>query len=153
MLHRLLELPEATRARYDSRSLRVVFTGGAPLSGPLAIAFMDRYGDILYNFYGATETGLVTLADPSDLRAAPGTIGRAVPGNDIRLLGDGKRDVSPGEVGELYVKSKLVVAGYHDDDEATRSSKVDGWFSVGDLARRDRAGLYFIEGRRRDMII
>src|SRR5690349_5941422 len=114
---------------------------------------MDAFGDVLYNFYGATETGLVTLANPRDLRAAPGTIGKAVPGNDIRLLGEDKRDVESGQVGELFVKSKLLVAGYHQDEEATRSSMVDGYFSVGDLARRDREARYFIEGRTRDMVI
>lgn len=153
MLHRVMELPEETRIRYDARSLRVVFAGGAPLPGPLAIDFMNAFGDILYNFYGATETGLVTLGKPEDLRAAPGTIGRAVPGNDVRLLDDDKREVPAGEVGELYVKNKLLVAGYHKDEEATRSSMVDGYFSVGDLARRDRDGRYFIEGRKRDMVI
>ncbi len=153
MLHRIMELPEETRRRHDTRSLRIVFTGGAPLPGPLGIDFMDAFGDILYEFYGATETGLVTLAKPEDLRAAPGTIGRAVPGNDIRLLDDRGRDVPLGEVGELYVKNKLLVAGYHRDEEATKASMVDGFFSVGDLARRDRDGRYFIEGRKRDMVI
>ena len=153
MLHRIMELPEATRRRYDTRSLRIVFSGGAPLPGPLAIDFMDAFGDVLYNFYGATETGLVTLAKPEDLRAAPGTIGKAVPGNEIRLLDDQGHDVRLGEVGELYVKNKLLVAGYHRDEEATKASMIDGFFSVGDLARRDRDGLYFIEGRKRDMII
>jgi fatty-acyl-CoA synthase len=153
MLHRVLELPEATRQRHDARSLRVVFAGGAPLPGPLAVEFMDAFGDVVFNFYGATETGLVTLATPEDLRAAPGTIGKSVPGNEIRLLDDDKRDVPNGEVGELYVRSKLLVAGYHRDEAATQSSMVDGYFSVGDLARCDRDGHYFIEGRKRDMII
>lgn len=153
MIHRVMELPEETRKKYDVRSLRAVFSGGAPLPGPLAIDFMDAFGDILFNFYGATETGLVTLAKPEDLRAAPGTIGKAIPGNEIRLLDDDKRDVKPGEVGELFVKNKLLVAGYHKDEDATRESMVDGFFSVGDLARRDRDGRYFIEGRKRDMVI
>ena len=153
MLHRVMELPEATRKKYDTRSLRAIFSGGAPLPAPLAIDFMDAFGDIVYNFYGATETGLVTLAKPEDLRAAPGTIGKAVPGNEIRLLDDDKREVKPGEVGELYVKNKLLVAGYHKDEGATKESMIDGFFSVGDLARRDRDGRYFIEGRKRDMVI
>jgi fatty-acyl-CoA synthase len=153
MLHRVLQLPGETRGRYDARSLRVVFSGGAPLPGPLAVDFMDAFGDIVFNFYGATETGLVTLAKPGDLRAAPGTIGKALPGNDIRLLDDDKRDVELGGVGELFVKNKMLVAGYHKDEDATKSSMVDGYFSVGDLARRDRDGRYFIEGRKRDMVI
>ena len=153
MLQRVLDLPAETRSRHDARSLRAVFSGGAPLPAPVALDFMDAFGDILFNFYGATETGLVTLANPRDLRAAPGTIGRAVPGNDIRLLDEEGREVEPGQVGELFVKNKLLVAGYHKDEAATRSSMRDGFFSVGDLARRDRDGRYFIEGRKRDMVI
>jgi fatty-acyl-CoA synthase len=153
MLHRILELGPTVLARYDLRSLRAIFSGGAPLPGPLAFDTMNQLGDILYNFYGATETGLVTLASPTDLRAAPGTIGRVVPGNDVRLLDDAGRDVPEGTVGELYVRNKLLVAGYHNDPGATAASMRDGFFSVGDLARRDGAGRYFIEGRKRDMII
>lgn len=153
MLHRILELPAATRTRYNARSLRVVFTTGAALPGPLANEFMDEFGDVLFNLYGSTETGMVTLAKPVDLRDAPGTIGKAVPGNDIRLVDDSKRDVGPGGVGELFVKNKVLVAGYHKDDQATSDSMLDGYFSVGDLARKDRDGRYFIEGRKRDMVI
>jgi fatty-acyl-CoA synthase len=153
MLHRVLELPAETRARYDARTLRAVFSGGAPLPAPLANDFMDAFGDVLFNFYGATETGLVTLAKPADLRAAPGTIGKALPGNEIRLLGEDRAHVKPGEVGELFVKNKMLVAGYHNDAAATEQSMVEGFFSVGDLARRDVSGHFFIEGRKRDMVI
>jgi fatty-acyl-CoA synthase len=153
MLHRILALPPEALRRFRTDTLRILFAGGAPLPGPLAIEAMDHFGDIVFNFYGATETGLVTLASPQDLRAAPGTIGPAVPGNDIRLLDDAGRDVPAGQVGELYVKNKLLVEGYHRDDAATRDSMRGGYFSVGDLARVDAAGRYFIEGRKRDMII
>ncbi|WP_394847734.1 AMP-binding protein [Pendulispora brunnea] len=153
MLHRVLSLEPELLARYRTRSLRAIICGGAPLPGPLGLRVMDHFGDILFNFYGATETGLVTLANPQDLRAAPGTIGQPIPGNDIRLLDDAGVEVARGEVGELYVKNKLLVAGYHKDDDATAASLRDGFFSVGDLARKDRDGRYFIEGRKRDMII
>jgi fatty-acyl-CoA synthase len=153
MLHRVLALGPEILSKYDTRSLRLIFSGGAPLSGPLAIEAMDYFGDVLFNFYGATETGLVTLAKPADLRAAPWTIGKAVPGNEIRLLDDAGRDVKDGQVGELFARNKMLVAGYHKDDDATKSSMRDGFFSVGDLARRDRDGRYFIEGRKRDMVI
>ncbi|WP_394837224.1 AMP-binding protein [Pendulispora rubella] len=153
MMHRVLSLEPEVFGRYRTRSLRTIICGGAPLPGPLGLRVMDHFGDILFNFYGATETGLVTLANPQDLRAAPGTIGRPIPGNDIRLLDDAGIEVARGEVGELYVKNKLLVAGYHKDDEATAASMREGFFSVGDLARKDRDGRYFIEGRKRDMII
>jgi fatty-acyl-CoA synthase len=153
MLRRVLSLGPAALAARDTRSLRAIFSGSAPLPGPLGLEAMDRFGDILFNFYGATETGLVTLAKPADLRAAPGTIGRVVPGNEVRLLDPQGRDVPAGQVGELYARSTLLVAGYHDDPESTRSSMRDGYFSVGDLARCDAEGRYFLEGRVRDMII
>jgi fatty-acyl-CoA synthase len=153
MLHRVLSLPADVLAKYSARSLRAIFSGGAPLPGPLATQTMDHFGDVLFNFYGATETGIVTLAKPADLRAAPTTIGPAVPGNDIQLLDDAGHEVPVGKVGELYVKNKMLVAGYHKDQAATRDSMRDGYFSVGDLARRDRDGRFFIEGRKRDMVI
>ncbi|HSO31905.1 MAG TPA: AMP-binding protein [Labilithrix sp.] len=153
MLHRVMDLPADVRKKYDARTLRAVFSGGAPLPAAVASDFMDMFGDVLFNFYGATETGLVTLAKPADLRAAPGTIGKALPTNDIRLMGDDGREVTEGAVGELYVKNKMLVSGYHEDEEATKQSMRGGFFSVGDLARRDASGHYFIEGRKRDMVI
>lgn len=152
MISRIMEMPEAERRKYSARTLRVVFTGGAPLPASLGIQFMDAFGDILFNFYGATETGLVTLASPADLRAAPGCIGPAIPGNEIKLFADDGNEIQEG-VGELFVKNKLLVEGYHNDESATRASMRDGFFSVGDLARRDSEGRYFIEGRKRDMVI
>jgi len=153
MLHRVLALGPEVLRKYDTRTLRAIFSGGAPLPGPLAIQAMDHFGDVLFSYYGATETGLVTLAKPADLRAAPGTIGKVVPGNEIRLLDEAGRAAPAGQVGELYTRNKMLVAGYHNDPDSTHASMKDGFFSVGDLARIDRDGRYFIEGRKRDMII
>jgi fatty-acyl-CoA synthase len=153
MIHRVAELGPKVLAQYDTSSLKCIFSGGAPLTGQLAREAMDVIGDKIWNFYGATETGLVTCAGPEDLRASPGTIGRAVPGNEIRLLDDDGREVAEGAVGELYVRSPALVEGYHADQEATARSMREGFFSVGDLARRDARGCFHIEGRKRDMII
>ena len=153
MLQRLVALgPEAIRSR-RTRSLRAIICGGAQLPGQLAVDAMNLLGDVVYNFYGATELGIVTLASPADLRAAIGTIGHIVPGNDVMLLDDQKNPVKDGDVGELYVKNAMLVAGYHGNPDAMRESMHGGYFSVGDLARRDGDGRYFIEGRKRDMVI
>ncbi len=153
MLHRLLALGRDTIRRYDTRSLRALFCTSAPLPGPDSDAAMQIFGDVVYNLYGSTETGIVTLAKPEDLEASPGTIGRPVAGNEIRLLDDHGREVRDGEVGELFTRNAMLVAGYHGDEAATRGSMRDGFFSVGDLARRDANGCYHLEGRKRDMII
>jgi fatty-acyl-CoA synthase len=153
MLHRLVELAPEEIRRHDTSSLKALVSGGAPLPAPLADTVMRLLGDRLYNFYGATETGIVTLAHPEDLHAAPGTIGRAVPGQTVRLLDDQGRLCRAGEIGELYASSAMLIEGYHEDETSTRASLRDGFFSVGDLARQDERGYFFIEGRKRDMII
>lgn len=153
MLHRVLELGEARIRAYDTSSLTAIVAGGAPLPPALAADVMRVFGDRLYNIYGATETGIVTVAGPEDLRASPGTIGRPVPGTQIAIVGEDRRRCAEGEIGELYVKSPLLVSGYHNDPDATRESTLEGYFSVGDLARRDARGCYHIEGRKREMII
>jgi fatty-acyl-CoA synthase len=152
MLHRMLQVPAATRDARDTRSLRAILSGGAPLSGTLARAVCEELGHVLYNFYGATETGINTVATPDELLRAPGTIGHAVGGNEIRILDDEGRVVPDGATGELFVKNSMLVR-YHRDDAATRASMREGFFSVGDLAHRDQFGLFHIDGRKRDMLI
>src|SRR5581483_4851585 len=108
MLHRVLALPRTVLDRYHTASLRIVLCGGAQLSPELARRAIDRFGPVLYNFYGATETGIVTVATPADLCELPGTIGRALHGVSIRLLDDDGREVPAGTVGELYARSSML---------------------------------------------
>jgi len=93
MLQRILEIPEQTRRRYDTSSLRVIVCSGSRLSADLARSVMDAFGDILYNFYGSTETGWATVAGPSDLRTAPGTVGRPPEGTRVAILDDQGRTI------------------------------------------------------------
>jgi fatty-acyl-CoA synthase len=153
MIVRIANLPADTLASHDTRSLRWVMSAAAPLSTEAARRFMAQFGPVLWNFYGATETGLVTLAGPGDHLARPGTIGRALRGNEIRLLDDAGREVPDGQIGELYARNSMLISGYHKNAEATRSSQRDGLFSVGDLARRDADGYYYLESRKHDMVI
>ena len=152
MLHRILQLPPELRQRHDLRSLRAILSGGAPLNGTLARDVCHELGHVLYNFYGATETGINTIATPDELLRSPGTIGHVVGGNDIRILDEQGRPVPDGTTGELFVKNGMLVR-YHGDEDATRSSMRDGYFSVGDLAHFDAHGLLHIDGRKRDMLI
>jgi len=153
MLVRIGNLPAQTIARYDTTSLRWVMSGAAPLTTEAARRFMARFGPILWNFYGATETGLVTLAGPADHLSRPGTIGRALRGNEIRLLDDAGAEVPRGAVGELFARNTTLISGYHNNDEATQSSLRDGFFSVGDMGRVDPDGYYYLESRKHDMVI
>jgi fatty-acyl-CoA synthase len=153
MLVRTTGLPADAIARHDTSSLRWVMSGAAPLSTDAARRFMERFGPVLWNFYGSTETGLVTLAGPGDHVARPGTIGRALRGNDIRLLDDAGHDVAVGQVGELYVRNSTMFSGYHGNDDATAEAHRAGFASVGDMGRVDSDGYYFLESRKHDMVI
>jgi fatty-acyl-CoA synthase len=153
MIVRIANLPAASLDRVHTSSLRWVMSVAAPLSTDAARRFMARFGPILWNFYGATETGLVTLAGPGDHLSRPGTIGRALRGNEIRLVDDAGHDVPIGQVGELYVRNSMIISGYHKNDDAMRSAQRDGSFSVGDLGRRDADGYYYLESRKHDMVI
>jgi fatty-acyl-CoA synthase len=128
-------------------------SGAAPLSTETARRFQAAFGRMLWNFYGATETGLVTLAGPADHVAHPGTVGRALAGNELRILDENGREVPRGQVGELYVRNAMLIAGYHRDEAATRGAMRDGFFSVGDLARIDESGHVYLPSRVHDMVI
>jgi fatty-acyl-CoA synthase len=153
MLVRITNLPAEARAAHATASLRWVMSVAAPLSTEAARRFMAQFGPVLWNFYGATETGLVTLAGPGDHVTRPGTIGRALRGNEIRLLDEAGHEVPVGAIGELFVRNEMLISGYHNNAEATRESQRDGLFSVGDLARRDADGYYYLESRKHDMVI
>lgn len=153
MLRRLVDLPAQRRSVRDTSSLRWVLSGAAALSTDTAVRFQDAFGPILYNFYGSTETGLVTLAEPEHHGRYPGTIGRLLYGNELRLLDDDGNQVPTGEVGELYVKNGTLMTGYHGNREATDAANRDGFFTVGDMARVDGEGFYYLASRKRDMVI
>ena len=79
-------------------------------------AFMDRFGDVVYNSYNATEAGLISTATPADLRVAPDTAGRPVVGTDVRILDDDLHPVPRGEVGRIAVLSDSQFEGYTSGD-------------------------------------
>lgn len=150
MLQRILALPEEVRRAHEVSSLRTVFAGAAPLAPAVSEAFMDEYGELLFNLYGSTEVGVGAIATPADLRAAPGTIGRPPEGVPVRVLGGGGEPVPPGSVGRLFVGGRLNFAGYSGG--GTKES-VNGLMNTGDLAHFDREGRLFVDGRQDDMIV
>jgi acyl-CoA synthetase (AMP-forming)/AMP-acid ligase II len=150
LLHRLLDEQEA-RPR-DTSSLRAIFLGAAPCPYPLKVRGEKVLGQVLWEFYGATETGINTVLRPEDQLRKPGSCGQAVPGQEIRLVDAQGHDVPEGEPGELMVRNTWL-AEYYNRPDATKGCTHDGFFSVGDVAYRDAEGYYFICDRRIDMII
>jgi acyl-CoA synthetase (AMP-forming)/AMP-acid ligase II len=150
MLMRMIELPTEVRARHDTSSLRFVPLSGSALPGDLATRFMDAFGNVIYNLYGSTEVGSVSVATPADLRAAPTTAGRPPRGTLIRLLDDDDRDVPAGTSGRIFVRGPLSFSGYTDGGQ---KNVVDGYMHTGDTGHLDHDGLLFVDGRDDEMIV
>ncbi len=150
MMQRMLELPEATRRRYDTSSLGVVAVSGSALPGELSNKFMDAFGDVVYNLYGSTEVAYATVASPKDLREAPGTAGHLLLGTTIKLVDPGGHEVAKGEVGRIFVGNPLLFTGYTGGEDKDRLGDL---VASGDLGRFDAQGRLFIEGRDDEMIV
>jgi acyl-CoA synthetase (AMP-forming)/AMP-acid ligase II len=150
MLQRILELPARRLRMFDTSSLRIVVCGGAQLPGELAERFMERFGDVLYNVYGSTETALATVAAPRDLHAAPGTAGRPVPGTTVTIVDSDGRPAHTGVTGRVFVGSSFGFDGY---TSGGGKEQIGSLISAGDLGHFDRWGRLFIDGREDDMIV
>jgi acyl-CoA synthetase (AMP-forming)/AMP-acid ligase II len=150
MLQRILQLPEETLAEYRLPSLRITAISGSALPGDLALGWMDRFGDNVYNLYGSTEVSWATVATPEDLRAAPGTAGLPPRGTVIKLYDEAGREVPRGEVGRIFVGNEMAFEGYTGGGG---KEVIDGLFSSGDVGHLDPAGRLFIDGRDDEMIV
>lgn len=142
---------EQARCRRDVSSLRRVLSGGDTVPVALQERFQKLFGVQAFEGYGLTETVPVTLNRSGASRT--GSIGRAVSGIHVRLISVDGRDVAPGEIGEIVVRSLANCTGYWDDPIATAGLFVDGWLRTGDLALRDGDGYYWFKGRLKQLII
>jgi acyl-CoA synthetase (AMP-forming)/AMP-acid ligase II len=150
MIQRILTLPEETLGKYGLPSLRITSLSGSALPGELAIAWMDRFGDNVYNLYGSTEVSFATIATPDDLRAAPGTAGKPPRGTTICLFDENGDEVPQGQVGRIFVGNQMAFEGYTGGGG---KEMIDGLYSSGDVGHIDPNGRLFIDGRDDEMIV
>ncbi|WP_348732871.1 acyl-CoA ligase FadD12 [uncultured Mycolicibacterium sp.] len=150
MFDRIMELPDDVRNRYSARSLRFATASGSRMRPDVVTAFMDQFGDVIYNNYNATEAGMIATATPADLRAAPDTAGRPADGTELRILDGDHREVGDGEVGQIFVRSSTLFDGYTSG--ATKEFH-EGFMASGDMGYLDAAGRLFVVGRDDEMIV
>ena len=151
----MLGLPASVKAQYDVSAVEKLMISSAPAREETKLAIMDffRNGQ-LYELYGSTEAGWVTLLRPEEQIDRLGSVGREWAGSGpIRLLDPQGREVPDGEVGELYSRTAYVFDGYWKNPEKTAESFNQDWCSVGDMARRDADGFIHLVDRKSNMII
>jgi acyl-CoA synthetase (AMP-forming)/AMP-acid ligase II len=151
MLERLVSAP-ALRER-DLSGLRRLISGGAPLPSTVKERVLAAFGPILTEFYGATETRIVTAISAGELAARDRSVGRPIRDVEIRILDEAGSDVPPGAVGEVFIRGPGLFSGYWRDPERTAAAHRGEWFSLGDLGRLDRDGYLYLVDRKQDMII
>ncbi|MFH0811858.1 MAG: AMP-binding protein, partial [Pseudomonadota bacterium] len=151
----MLALPEEVKNRIDVSSVRQLLISSAPARKELKAAIMQYFKNAeLWEAYGSTEGGLVTLLRPEDQFKKLGTIGREIFGTDrIKLLDENRNEVSDGEVGELFYRTPMLFKEYLKEPELTKKAFEGEWSSAGDMARRDEDGYYVLVDRKANMII
>jgi len=147
----MLHHPEAEAAR--TASLRTCISGGAAMPVEILRGFEEKFGCMILEGYGLSETSPVASFNHPDKPRKPGSIGTPVEGVQMRLFGEGGAAVATGEVGEIAIRGHNVMKGYWGRPEATAEAIPDGWFRTGDLGRIDEDGYYFIVDRKKEMII
>ena len=150
----ILNTTEDERKR-DVSSIRKLLCSSAPVRKSMKLAIMDFFPGVeLYEGYGSTEAGIVTVLKPEHQMSKLGSIGFESLGTDfVKLLDVNGEEVGVGEVGELYSRGPMLFKEYYKLPEKTAAAFRDGWFSAGDMARREADGFYEIIDRKDNMII
>jgi long-chain acyl-CoA synthetase len=139
-------------------SVRTALTGAAKMPEHTTRALHERFGLLVTEGYGLTECSPVvtttTDVDKATALTKIGSIGRVLPGVEVRIVDDKGDDVLQGDSGEIWVRGPNVFRGYFEDAQATaRALSPDGWLRTGDIAVIDSDGFLYLVDRAKDLII
>ena len=151
MLAHLLNYPDADH--FDTSSMLVWGSGASPLPVEIVEPFERRFGGRILEGYGLTEAAPVVSAHRMSGERRLGSVGQALPGVDVRVVGDDDRPLPAGEVGEVCVRGDSVMLGYYHMPGETARVVRDGWLHTGDMGRLDADGFLWIVERKKDLII
>lgn len=154
MFNRLLNLDEGTRSKADVSSLKFVTHGAAPCPRDIKQAMIEWWGEVIYEYYAMTETGIIATCDSRQWLAHPGTVGTAVDGVELRIRKEGGLPAETGETGQICVRSETTpFVSYHRAEEKTASLREGDFILTGDVGHIDADGFLYISDRLSDMVI
>ncbi|GAA2334825.1 AMP-binding protein [Dactylosporangium salmoneum] len=151
-LHRLLRLSEEVRERYDVSSMRNLIHGAGPCSEDVKRGVIDWFGNVVWEYYGATEAAGTAISAREWLER-PGSVGRPQPGAEVRVLNTDGEDAPAGESGTIYLRMGANAFEYRGDAEKTGASRLGDFVTVGDLGWLDEDGYLYLLGRSAEMIV
>jgi long-chain acyl-CoA synthetase len=140
---------------YDLSSVEGCAYGGAPAAPELVKRLKERFpSSAPSQGWGMTETSATAVSNTGeDYERKPASTGVPSATGEVKIVGEGDRELPRGEVGELWYKGPIVVRGYWQNEKATAETFVDGWIKTGDLAKIDDEGFVYIVDRAKDMLI
>ena len=150
----ILNVDPESRKR-DVSSIRKLLCSSAPVRRQMKREIIEFFPNSeLYEGYGSTEAGCVTVLKPEDQMIKTGSIGREALGTEfVKILDEEGNEVPTGEVGEIYSKGPMLFDEYYKLPEKTAESHHNGWFSAGDMGKQDEDGYFYIVDRKDNMII
>lgn len=154
MFNRLLRLPDDVKKRHDLSSLQFVTHAAAPCPPPIKRAMIEWWGPVINEYYGSTEMGNVTSLTADEWLAHPGSVGRVMPGTDVRVIDEAGNDVPAGTIGEVIGRGRNAVEfTYHNAPEKRAAMEKAGLITPGDIGYFDADGFLYLCDRKNDMII
>ena len=151
-LHRLLRLPTEVREKYDVSSMRNLIHGAGPCSEDVKRGVIDWFGEVVWEYYGATEAA-GTVISAGEWLERPGSVGRPQPGAEVRIVGADGEGVPTGESGAVYLRMGAHAFEYRGDEEKTLANRLGDFVTVGDLGWVDEDGYLYLLGRSTEMIV
>jgi long-chain acyl-CoA synthetase len=139
--------------QYDLSSVRLAISGAAPIAENVIKDFRELFGLDIDEGYGLTETSPTLTSNRMAEKPRPGSVGKPLPGIELRIVDEAGKDVELGDPGEIIVKGPNVFRGYWRDEKATEEVFVDGWMRTGDVAVKDDEGFLYLVDRKRDLVI